>query len=85
MGLALPVGIALLAHSAGTIAGAVSMIPGGLGLTEITIGAALTLVMSEPDAAAVTLVMRFATLWFAVFLGVGVLALLKRGAGTQRP
>jgi len=79
MGLALPVGIALLAHAAGTIAGAVSMIPGGLGLTEITIGATLTLAMPESDAAAVTLVMRFATLWFAVFLGVGVLMLLRTG------
>jgi uncharacterized protein (TIRG00374 family) len=75
---ALPVGVALLAHSAGTIAGAVSMIPGGLGLTEITIGAILTISMSRPDAAATTLIMRFATLWFAVVLGVIVLLLLRR-------
>lgn len=75
---ALSVGLALLAHSAGTIAGAVSMIPGGLGLTELTIGAILTLSMSEAEAAATTLVMRFATLWFAVVLGAGVLWALKR-------
>ena len=75
---ALPVGVALLAHSAGTIAGAVSMIPGGLGLTEITIGAILTGVMSEPEAAVTTIIMRFATLWFAVLLGVIVLGLRKK-------
>ena len=74
----LPVGLALLAHSAGTIAGAVSMIPGGLGLTEITIGAILTGAMSEPDAAVTTLIMRFATLWFAVLLGIIVLGIVKK-------
>lgn len=79
---ALPVGVALLAHSAGTIAGAVSMIPGGLGLTEITIGAILTISMSRPDAAVVTLIMRFATLWFAVALGMVVLLVLRAG-GTR--
>jgi len=77
----LSVGVALLAHSAGTVAGAVSMVPGGLGLTEITIGAILTLSMSRPDAAATTLIMRFSTLWFAVVLGIAVLSLIG-GSGT---
>jgi len=74
----LSVGLALLAHSAGTIAGAVSMIPGGLGLTEITIGAILLTAMPESDAAVTTLIMRFATLWFAVLLGVIVLGIIKK-------
>ncbi len=74
----LSIGLALLAHSAGTIAGAVSMIPGGLGLTEITIGAILTGVMTEPDAAVTTIIMRFATLWFAVLIGVIVLGIMKK-------
>ncbi|MEN8208237.1 MAG: lysylphosphatidylglycerol synthase transmembrane domain-containing protein [Candidatus Fermentibacteria bacterium] len=74
----LSVGLALLAHSAGTIAGAVSMIPGGLGLTELTIGAILLSAMPESDAAVTTLIMRFATLWFAVLLGVIVLGVIKR-------
>ena len=74
----LSIGLALLAHSAGTIAGAVSMIPGGLGLTEITIGAILITVMPEPDAAVTTLIMRFATLWFAVLLGIVVLGVFKK-------
>ena len=75
---ALSVGLALLAHSAGTIAGAVSMIPGGLGLTEITIGAILISVMPEADAAVTTIIMRFATLWFAVILGIIVLGIIKK-------
>jgi uncharacterized membrane protein YbhN (UPF0104 family) len=54
------------------------MIPGGLGLTEITIGAILTGAMSEPDAAVTTLIMRFATLWFAVLLGIIVLGIIKK-------
>ena len=74
----LSVGLALLAHSAGTIAGAVSMIPGGLGLTEITIGAILISVMPETDAAVTTIIMRFATLWFAVVLGIIVLGIMKK-------
>ncbi|MBN2586285.1 MAG: flippase-like domain-containing protein [Candidatus Fermentibacteraceae bacterium] len=84
---ALPAGVALLAHSAGTIAGAVSLIPGGLGLTEITIGAILTVSMSGADAAATTIIMRFATLWFAVVLGLLVLGHLGRNrcAGQSAP
>lgn len=74
----LPLGLALLAHSAGTIAGAVSMIPGGLGLTEITIGAILVGAMPEADAAAATLIMRFSTIWFAVVLGLVMLGILKK-------
>jgi glycosyltransferase 2 family protein len=80
MGVRLPVGIALLAHSAGTIAGAVSMVPGGLGLTEITIGAILATSMPGPDAAATTILMRFATLWFAVALGIPFFAVMRKGS-----
>jgi uncharacterized protein (TIRG00374 family) len=78
IGRVLPAGTALLAHSAGSIAGAVSMIPGGLGLTEVTIDGILSGTLGVADATAVTLVMRFATLWFAVLLGVVTLALAGR-------
>ena len=79
MGYTLPAGTAFLAHSAGSIAGAVSMIPGGLGLTEVTIDGILSGTLGMADATAVTLVMRFATLWFAVLLGAATLALTRRG------
>lgn len=75
MGFSLDPGTALLAHSAGTVAGAVSMIPGGLGLTEATIDGLLSGRLGLAPATAVTLVMRFATLWFAVALGAATLAL----------
>ncbi|MDM7992500.1 MAG: lysylphosphatidylglycerol synthase transmembrane domain-containing protein [Candidatus Fermentibacter sp.] len=74
LGMPLAPGLAILSHSAGTIAGAVSMIPGGLGLTELTIGGLLGPALGRAGAAAVTIVMRFATLWFAVAVGLAALA-----------
>ena len=78
MGASLPPGAALLSHAAGTIAGAVSMIPGGLGLAELTIDGILGGYISPARAAVTTLVMRFCTLWFGVLLGLLSLAVLKR-------
>lgn len=81
LGASLPPGAALLSHAAGTIAGAVSMIPGGLGLTELTIDGILGGYMLPEQAAVTTLLMRFCTLWFGVVLGVASLAVLKRRKG----
>ena len=78
MGYSLPAGVALLSHSAGSVAGAISMIPGGLGLTELTIDGILCDYLPSATATVTTLLMRFATLWFSVILGVGALTLLKR-------
>jgi uncharacterized membrane protein YbhN (UPF0104 family) len=67
---------AVFIYSLGTIAGAVSMLPGGLIATE---GSMLFLVASyfqllgEGAAAAAVLLVRFCTLWFAVLLGSAVL------------
>lgn len=74
----LPPGAALLSHAAGTIAGAVSMLPGGLGLTELTIDGILGGYMLPEQATLTTLLMRFCTLWFGVLLGIVSLAVLKR-------
>lgn len=78
MGFRLPAGVALLSHAAGSVAGAVSMIPGGLGLTELTIDGILGDYLPAAAATVTTLIMRFATLWFSVMLGVASLAILKR-------
>lgn len=78
MGVSLPAGVALLGHAAGTIAGAVSMIPGGLGLTELTIDRILGGAMTGSQAAVTTLLMRFCTLWFGVLLGLFFIAVLGR-------
>ncbi len=80
MGYSLPPGAALLSHAAGSVAGAVSMIPGGLGLTEVTIDGILCDYLPAATATVTTLLMRFATLWFSVFLGLGALAVLKKRA-----
>lgn len=61
--------IFILAFS--TIIGAVTAMPGGLGAAEVSIAGMLTLLvgMEASQAAAATLLIRLATLWFGVFLG----------------
>ncbi len=78
VGASLPPGAAILSHAIGTVAGAVSMIPGGLGLTEVTIDGLLGGYMTPARAAVTTLLMRFCTLWFGVLLGLGALGLQKK-------
>jgi uncharacterized membrane protein YbhN (UPF0104 family) len=52
------------------LVGAVSMLPGGLGSTEATMFALLTLLDVPADTAlAATVIIRLTTLWFAVGLG----------------
>jgi uncharacterized membrane protein YbhN (UPF0104 family) len=54
----------------GMLVGAVSMLPGGLGGTEATMFALLTLLNVPADTAlAATMIIRLTTLWFAVGLG----------------
>ena len=64
-------------------AGALSFLPGGLGATEASAVTLLSLTitdaaMTDSIAVAATLLMRFATLWFGVFLGVVALAIVSR-------
>ena len=67
------------------LVGAVSMLPGGLGSTEATMFALLTLAEVPADIAlAATAVNRAVTLWFAVVLGAVALPAalrLARGSG----
>ncbi|RPI18800.1 MAG: UPF0104 family protein [Ignavibacteriae bacterium] len=55
-----------------TIAGAVTMLPGGLGATDASIAFLLVSLknISENIAVAATLIIRVATLWFAVIVGI---------------
>jgi glycosyltransferase 2 family protein len=55
-----------------TVIGAVSALPGGLGAAEVSIAGMLTLLMgiSPAIATAATLLIRLATLWFGVILGL---------------
>ena len=75
--------VATFTLAVSSIAGAVSLLPGGLGVAEASVtGLLLALVtdaaMTRGVAAAATLLIRFATLWFAVLLGVVALAMLHR-------
>jgi len=65
---------ALFIYAFSMLVGALSFLPGGLGSAEFTMIALLLLNgMSQPMAVAVTVLIRLATLWFAVVLGIGAL------------
>lgn len=62
---------ALFVYGFAMLVGALSFLPGGLGGTEATMTGLLVLQgMSLPQAIAATVIIRLATLWFAVLLGV---------------
>ena len=64
---------AVFVYSVATIAGAVSMLPGGLIATEGSMMGLMLLLNLVPDNATgvfVTIVIRFCTLWFAVLVGL---------------
>ena len=74
-------GLATVIYAGTTIAGALSFLPGGLGVTEGAMTLALIQGASKLEAStalAATLLTRLATLWFAVFLGVLLLAVARR-------
>lgn len=85
-GTSVPFGLAMLIYAATTIAGALSFLPGGLGVTEGAM--ALMLVQGShgvdaATAAAATILTRLATLWFAVGLGVVAMAVARRRAPNE--
>jgi uncharacterized protein (TIRG00374 family) len=84
LGAQVPVGHSLFAYSASMLAGAASFMPGGLGGAE---GAMVALLRADgvprADAVSATVMIRLATLWFAVVLGL--LALMAAGRGTHLP
>ncbi len=82
LGLGVPGGaqtlsLAVFVLAFSTVIGAVSALPGGLGAAEASIAGMLTLLLglAASVAAAATLLIRFATLWFGVALGLLVWAL----------
>jgi glycosyltransferase 2 family protein len=84
-GLAVPGGwntlsIAVFVLAFSTVIGAISALPGGLGAAEASIAGMLILLLSltGDTAAAATLLIRFATLWFAVTLGLAVWAFYRK-------
>ncbi|MEJ2413194.1 MAG: lysylphosphatidylglycerol synthase transmembrane domain-containing protein [Anaerolineales bacterium] len=74
----LSIAVFVLAFS--TVVGAVSALPGGLGAAEASIAGMLVLLLglARETAAAATLLIRFATLWFAVLIGLTVWAVFHK-------
>lgn len=91
-GLGLPASSTLLATAIfvlafSTIVGAASTLPGGLGAAEASIAGMLTLLsgINPSTASAATLLIRMATLWFSVLLGLIVWALSPHLLGIKSP
>ncbi len=68
-----------------TLVGAVSFLPGGLGATEAGMAVLLTRMvhLGRDASAAATMLIRFATLWFAVVLGFAVLGIFQRSVSAR--
>ena len=67
------------AVSFSSLLGALSFLPGGLGVAEGSIMAILLLTgISSEIAAAATIITRFSTLWLGVLIGIAGLALVQR-------
>jgi len=80
-GAHIDLGAAMAIYAATTIAGALSFLPGGLGVTEGAMTMLLVRGAARLDGSTAldaTLLTRLATLWFAVLLGLGCLALARR-------
>jgi uncharacterized protein (TIRG00374 family) len=75
--VALP--LALFFYATATLAGALVPVPGGLGVAETMIQSQLVQIggVSAGAATASMLMIRFATLWWAVIVGFAALGLLK--------
>lgn len=70
---------ALFIYAFSMLIGALSFLPGGLGGAEATMLALLMLNhVEQPQAVAATIIIRLATLWFAVILGIVALAMPVR-------
>ncbi len=77
LGVDISLGLAVGIYSVSILAGALSFIPGGLGSTEAVMVLLLTQMGADmATAVAATLICRLATLWFAVIIGIIVLAAL---------
>lgn len=74
MGADVTLVFAVFVYAIAVLAGALSFMPGGLGGTEAVMFALLVWKgMAPADAVAATLVIRLATLWFAVAIGACIL------------
>ncbi len=84
IGLELPLIASFGIYALAVAVGALSFLPGGLGGTEATMILLLTLTgAGAADAGAATILLRLATLWFAVLLGAPLAAGLGRAGALK--
>lgn len=78
---------ATFVFAASTLFGLVSLLPGGLGVSELSsVGLLVALVgVGAATATTATLLIRFCTLWFGVLVGVIALAWFGRRHGADGP
>jgi uncharacterized protein (TIRG00374 family) len=83
MGRDIGVVAALFIYAFSMLVGAISFLPGGIGGAEVTMTALLMLNgMDNAGAVAATLLIRLATLWFAVLLGLLAMLPARRAVPT---
>jgi uncharacterized protein (TIRG00374 family) len=75
--------IAVFVLAVSSLAGGISMLPGGLGVADASVAGMLLVLVKDPQmtdtvAITATLLIRFATLWFAVLIGAIMLLVLRR-------
>lgn len=77
---------ATFSYSAPTIVGALALLPGGLGVTEAGMASLVARFgeTSEATAVATTILVRLATLWWAVVLGAFALVWHRRALASRR-
>ena len=85
LGIDTSVWISVGIHAFSVTLGSFSMLPGGLGITELTMGLLLSLLGVSPSSvAAAVVISRLTTLWFAVAVGMLALLLLGRFGSRHR-
>jgi uncharacterized protein (TIRG00374 family) len=74
-----PLGVAVFFYATATLAGALVPVPGGLGVAEAMIQEQLVRLggVAQGAATASMIMIRFATLWWAVLVGFGALFVLR--------
>jgi uncharacterized protein (TIRG00374 family) len=79
-GQSTPLGLSTFFYATSTLAGALVPVPGGLGVTETSLQEQMQALghVSPTVSTGAMILVRFATLWFAVLVGFGALSLLKR-------
>lgn len=79
LGLGLGLTESIFVFSFGTVAGALSMLPGGLGVAEGSItGLLMYFHIEKPIAVSITLLIRLVTLWLGVIIGLFIFLKKKK-------